>query len=146
MRGCGIEVDIGAAMIEMDSHIRITLRGFDHGRVERGAADRVDVIFRVAVVRGEMQVAGFVMDHAAAHRDGVSQHFIGDAELLERVNPARRKREIDRPSADEVARARVGPSLVKIDIVPAPPQIRREQSAGESTADKSEFCWHQNLV
>ena len=76
------------------------------------------------------KIAGFVMDHAAAHRDGVSQHFVGDAELLERVNPARRERKVDRPPADEVARARVGPSLVKIDLVSAPPEVGGEQSAG----------------
>ena len=70
-----------------------------------------------------------------------SQHFIGDAELLERVNPARREREIDRASADDIAFARVGPSFVKIDIVSAPPQVRREQSAGESTTDEDKFCF-----
>jgi hypothetical protein len=79
------------------------------------------------------------VDHAAAHRDGVSQHFIGDAELLERVNPARREREIDRSSADNIAFARIGPSLVKIDIVPAPPQVRAEQSASEAAADENKF-------
>jgi hypothetical protein len=59
----------------------------------------------------------------------VLQHFIGDAELLERVNPTRRERKVDRPSADDIAFARIGPSFVKIDIVSAPPQIRRKQSS-----------------
>ena len=55
LRECRIQIDIGAAMIEMHAHVRITLRGFDHGGVERGAPDRVDVLVRVAIVRGEMR-------------------------------------------------------------------------------------------
>ena len=124
------QIDIGATMIEMHAHVRITLRGFDHGRVERCAADRVDAFVRIDIVRREMQIARFVVNHPAAHRDGVAQHFIGDPELLERVNPARGEREIDRASADDIAFARIGAPLVKIDFVSAPPQIRREQSAG----------------
>jgi hypothetical protein len=53
----------------------------------------------------------------------VSQRFIRDTELLERVNPARRDREIDRTSSDNIAFARISAPLVKIDIVPAPAQI-----------------------
>src|ERR1700694_5714671 len=109
-------------MIEHDAHVRIALRGLEHGGVECGAPDRVDVIFWVPVVRREMQVAGFVMDHPATHWDSVPQYFIGDAELLKRMNPARRKRQVDRSSADEIARARVGPSLVQIDPVSASSQ------------------------
>ena len=45
------QIDVGAAMIEMHAYVRITLRCFDHSSVERGAADRVDVFVRVAVVR-----------------------------------------------------------------------------------------------
>ena len=89
-----------------------------------------------------MQLAGFVVDHAAAHRDGVPQDFIGDAELFERVNSARGKREVDRASADDVALARIGASFVKIDLVSAPPQVCREQSAGKAAADENEFGSH----
>jgi hypothetical protein len=70
------------------------------------------------------------MNHPAAHRDRVLEHFVSDAELFERVNPARRDRKIDRSPAANVALARISPALVKIDIVPAPPQICREQPAG----------------
>jgi len=42
-----------------------------------------------------MQLAGFVMDHPAAHRDRVSQHLVGDTELFETVNAARGKSEIN---------------------------------------------------
>ena len=130
VRGRFVRIDVGALMIEMHSDVRITLRRFDHDRVERRATDRVDVFVWIDIVRREMQVAGFVVDHASAHRDGVSQHFVGDADPLERVNPARREREIDRPPADNITFARIGPSLVKIDIISATPQIRGEQSSG----------------
>jgi hypothetical protein len=60
------------------------------------------------------------MNHSAAHRDCVFQHFIGDPDLLERVNSARRKREIDRATADHVAFTRITSALIKIDIVSAP--------------------------
>ena len=82
MRRGRFKIDIGAAMIEVDPHIRITLRCFDYGGVERGAADRIDEFARVAIVGGEMQIAGFVVNHPAAHGDRVLQNFIGDAELL----------------------------------------------------------------
>ena len=75
------------------------------------------------------------MNHPAAHRDGVLEHFIGDADLFERMNAARRKRQIDRAPADDVAFARISAPLVKIDIVPAPAQIAREQSAGQTGTD-----------
>src|ERR1700682_1513219 len=119
-------------MIEMNSHIGITLCGFDHGGVERGAPDRVDVFVRVAVVRGEDRARSGArgMDHATAHRDGVLKYFIGDAELFERMNSTRGECEVDRSAADKVAFARIRPAFVKIDIVPAPPQVRGEQSAG----------------
>ncbi len=86
-----------------------------------------------------MQRARFVMNHPAAHWDGVAQDFIGDAELFQGVNPSGREREVDRPTADKISRARIGPAFVKIDIVPAPPQVRGEQSAGESAADENKF-------
>ena len=77
-----------------------------------------------------MQLAGFVVNHPAAHRDRVLQHFISDSDLLERMNAAGREREIDRSSADHVAFARISAALVKIDLVSAPAQIRGEQTAG----------------
>ena len=83
-----IQIDIGATMIEMDPYIRITLRRFNHGSVERRATDRVDMFIRVDIVLCEMQVAGFVVDHPPTHGDGVSQRFIRNTELLERVNAA----------------------------------------------------------
>ena len=144
LRGGGIKIDVGAAMIEMDAHVRITLRRFDHGGVQRGAANRVDEFVRIAVVGGKMEGAGFVVDHAAAHRNGVPQHFIGDAELFERVNSAGRKREIDRAPADDVSLARISAPFVKIDIVTAAPQVRGEQSAGEAAADENKLCRHSN--
>ena len=53
------------------------------------------------------------MNHSAAHRDGVFQRFISDADLFERMNAARRNRQIDRTPADEVAFARDRPAFRK---------------------------------
>ena len=77
-----------------------------------------------------------VVNHPAAHRDGVAQHFIGESELLERVNSAGGEREIDRAAADGVARARVGAALEEIDLVAAPAEETGEQSAGQAAADR----------
>ena len=82
------------------------------------------------------------MNHAAAHRDSVLEYFIGDAELLERVNPAGREREIDRSPTDQIAFARIGAAFVKIDLVAAPSHVGGEQSAGEAATDEYEF-WHR---
>jgi len=71
------------------------------------------------------------VDHAARHWDRVLEHFFGDAELLERVNAARRERKVDGSPTDRVAFARIGPPLAKLDLVPAPTEIRRQQSARE---------------
>ena len=132
MGGCRIQIDLRANVIEQDAHVWITQCGLDHRRVERGAADRVNALVRIAIVRREMEIAGSRacgMDHAAAHGDGVPHHFVGDAELLERVNPAGRERQVDRAPADEVARARVGPPFVQIDLMSAPPKVRGKQAA-----------------
>src|SRR5438128_2997017 len=126
-------------MIEMDAHVRISLRRLDHGGVERGAPDRVDAVIRIDIVGGEVQRAGFIVNHPATHRDGVPQYFVRDAELLERVNAPCRNRQIDRPPADNIAFAWVSPSLVKIDIVATAPQVGGEQSARQTAADENEF-------
>src|SRR4029077_9678105 len=94
-RGNGIKIDVGAAMIEMNAHARITLCRFDHCSVQRRATNRIDELVRIAVVWGKMEAAGFVVNHATAHWNGVPQYFVGDSELLERVNSAGREREID---------------------------------------------------
>ena len=77
-----------------------------------------------------MQSSGFFVDHPAAHRDGVLEHVIGNSDLLQGVNAARGKREIDRAAADHVAFARIASAFVKIDIVSAPAEISREQATG----------------
>src|SRR5204862_4269109 len=95
LRGSGIKIDVGAAMMEMNAHARITLCRFDPGSVQRSATNRIDEFVRIAVVGRKMERAKFVVNHATAHRNGAPQHFIGDAELFERVNSAGREREID---------------------------------------------------
>ena len=87
-----------------------------------------------------MQRAGSIVNHAAAHRDGVFQCFISDSDLFKRMNAARRNRKIDRTSADEVAFAGIGPSFVKIYVVPTPSQVGREQSARQTATDENESC------
>src|SRR5437870_6865024 len=89
-----------------------------------------------------MECARFVVNHPAAHRDGMPQHFIGDSELFERVNSASRKRQIDRASADDISFTRISASFVKIDIVTAAPQVRGEQPAGETATDENKLCCH----
>ena len=79
------------------------------------------------------------MYHPAAHRDCVLQCFIRDTDLFERMNAPRRNRQIDRPPANYIAFARIGSSLVKIDIVATAPQVGGEQSAGQTAADENEF-------
>lgn len=139
MRGRRFEIDLGATVIEEDAHVRITKRGFDHRRVKRGAPDRVDVLERVAVVRGEMEVAGFVVDHPARHRDRVLEHFVGNAELFKGVDAAGREREIDRPAANDIPFPRIGPPFVQLDVVATPPEIRGEQAAGKAAPDQKKF-------
>ena len=95
MGGRRVEIHIGAFVIEVDAHIWISLCCFDDGRIQRGAADRVDAIFRIDIVRAEMQRAGFIVNHSAAHRDRVVQCFISHAELLERINAPGRNCQVD---------------------------------------------------
>ena len=102
----------------MNAHIRVTLRGFDYRGVKRSAPDRVDAFFGIDVIRREMQCAGLVMDHSAAHRNRVVQHFVSDPDLFERMNPTRRNCQIDRAPSNKVAFAWIGPTLVEVDFVP----------------------------
>ena len=139
MSGCRVEIDLNATVIEVHSHVRITLRRFDKGCVQRGAPDRVDAVIRIDIVGAEVQRAGFIVNHPATHRDGMSQNFIRDTDLFERMNAPRRNRQIDRPPANDIAFARIGSSLVKIDIVATAPQVRGEQSARQTASDENEF-------
>jgi hypothetical protein len=58
------------------------------------------------------------------------------------MNPARRERQIDRATADEIPGARIGPALVKLDDVAAPAQIRRKHSAGKTATNQDKLCSH----
>ena len=135
-----VDIDAGALVIEMHANFGIALCGFDNGCVERCPPDRVDTLFRVDVIRREMQRSGFVMDHPAPHWNRVSQRFISDTDLFERVSAACRNRQVDRAPADDVPFARVSAPFVKIHFVSAPPEIRREQAPRQSTADQNKFC------
>jgi hypothetical protein len=90
-----------------------------------------------------MKRAGFVVDHPAAHRDGVFQDLISEADLLERVNAAGGKGEIDRAAADKIAFARVGAAFKQVDLVTAAAEERSEQSTGKSASDKNKFGHNQ---
>src|SRR5207249_1826096 len=103
--------------------------------VKRSAPDRVDAFLGVDIVRRKMQRPRFIMNHPAAHWDCMFQGLFSDPDMFERVDPARRNRQVDRASAHDVAFARIGPSFVKIHLVPTPSQIRGEQSARKTTAD-----------
>ena len=88
-----------------------------------------------------MERAGFFMDHAAPHRDGVLEDFIGKAELLEGMNAAGGEGEINRAAANGVAGARVGPAFVEINLDAAPAEEGGEQSSREAATDKKKL-WH----
>ena len=121
----------GALVIEMDTNVGIALCRFDNGCVKRRPPDRIDTFFRIDIIRRKMQLAGFIVNHPAAHRNRVLQCFLSDADLFQRVNPACRNRQIDRASADDVPFARVSAPLVKIHLVSAPSEICGEQSASQ---------------
>jgi hypothetical protein len=66
-----VQIDVGAFVIEMDAHIRITLRRSITAGVKRSPPDRVDAFLGIDIIRREMQRPGFIMNHPAAHRDRV---------------------------------------------------------------------------
>jgi hypothetical protein len=101
------------------------------------------MLVRIDIVGREMQVAGFLVDHPAWHRDSLSQDLVGNSELFKRVNTARRKREINGSPADNVALAWISAALVKIDMIPAPTQIRGQKTPGQTTTDEDKLSWHQ---
>jgi hypothetical protein len=88
-----------------------------------------------------MERSGFVVDHAPAHRDGVVEDFISKAELLESVDTAGGKGEINRAAANSAARSRVGPAFVEINLNAAPAEEGGEQASRKATTDKSKL-WH----
>ena|SRR5438093_8684251 len=141
-----VQIDVSAFVIEVDAHVRVPLRGFDYRGVKGSAPDRVDAFFGINIIRREMQCAGFIMNHAATHRDRVPQRFVSDPDLFERMNPTRRNCQIDRTSANNVAFARISSPLVKIDFVTASPKVRGQQSTCEAAADKNEFSGHQEIL
>jgi hypothetical protein len=88
-----------------------------------------------------MERSGFIVDHAPAHWDGLVEDFIGEAELLESVDTAGGKGEINRAAANSSARSRVGPAFVEINLNAAPAEEGGEQASREATTDKSKL-WH----
>jgi hypothetical protein len=73
-----------------------------------------------------MQLAESFVDHPAAHWNRVSQRFISNADLFQRVNAACRDRQIDRASADDVPFAGISTPLIKLHFVSASSEICRE--------------------
>src|SRR4029077_14445667 len=135
-----IDIHAGALVIEMDTNIGIALCRFDNRCIECRSPDRVDALFRIYVVRREMQRPGFVMDHPAAHWNRVSQRFISNPDLFERVNAACRNRQVNRASPNDISFVRVSAPLVKIHFVSAPSEICREQPSCQSAADQNKSC------
>src|SRR6266567_669518 len=86
------------------------------------------------------------MNHAPPHWDRVLQDLIGNAKLLERMNPARGNREINRTTPNNIAFAGISPAFVKIDIVSAPAQICRKQSTSETGTDQNKFCLGHSML
>src|SRR5947208_3106310 len=117
MRSGGCEIHLGTAVIEEDADVGITKRGFDDSSVQSGAADGIDVLPRIAVVGREMQLARLLMDHPARHRNRMAKDFIGDTELFEGMDATSGKGEVDRAAADNITLTRIGPTLVKFDVV-----------------------------
>ena len=87
-----------------------------------------------------MQRSGLVMDHPAVHWNRVSQRLVGNSNLFEGVNPARRNCQVDRATTDDVSFARISAPFIKIDFVSAPSKIRRKQAPSQSAADQNKSC------
>src|SRR5438477_6086431 len=134
-----VEINPSAPVIEIHTDVGITLCRLDYCRVERGASDRVDTFLRIDIIRAKMQFAGSVVNHPTTHWDRVSQRFLGNPDLFERMDPACRNGQVNGASADDVPFARISAPLVQIHFVPASSQIRCEQSARETAADQNKF-------
>ena len=111
----------------------------DHRAVQGRSADGINALAWIDIIGCEMERAGFLVDHPASHGNGVTQNFVRYAELLEGVNAARRKGEIDGTSAHKIARTRVRPPFEKVDFVSAPAEVGGEQTAGEAAANQNEL-------
>ena len=74
------------------------------------------------------------------------EHFVGDAELLEGVNSAGRKREINRAASDEVPLAWIRPALIKINFRASPTQVSREHSTRETAPNEDEVRRHGGRI
>ena len=128
-------------MIEVDTHVRIPLRGFNDSGIERRAPDRVDALFRIDIVRAEMQRAGFIVNHPAPHRDRRLQRFISEPDLFQRTNTPGRDCQVDRAPTDDVPFARISAPFVEIDFTSSTSQIGGEQPTRQAAADEYKL-WH----
>ena len=88
--------DTDRTLLEVHDHPRLLLRGVEQYRIESVAGDRVDRLGPVRAVRLECQLAVTVVDHAAAHRQPVGEHLVGEPHALEGVDPPRREGQVDR--------------------------------------------------
>jgi hypothetical protein len=86
------------------------------------------------------------MDHPAAHRDGVSQDFISDAELLERVDAPCGKGEIDRPAADEISGPRIRAPLIQLHLIAAPAEVSGQEPTCQTATNQDKLRSHENEI
>ena len=103
-------------------------------RVQRRARHGVDLLGRALAVREEALPAVEVVDHPAAHRDHELANVSVDAGAAQRVDPARREREVDRAAAALASRERRA-ALDDRRLEAAPREQDREQAAGGAAAD-----------
>ena len=143
--GGRVQVDAGAALVEVDGRARLLGEGHQLA-VEQAPAGGVDrlTLFAVALVA---ELALHRMQHAAVHGDGhLADRFL-DAYALQAAPAAVGEREVDRLARGDVGLPHVGAAFVHGDLVAAADEVDGQEGADQSGTQQGDvlLCGHDAI-
>src|ERR1043166_3924543 len=98
----------------------------------------MNALGRVFVIRLEMKVPAAIVNHPAAHLNGMRQNLVRQADSSQSIDPACGNGQIDRPAADEVTGRRIWTALIQVHFIAGTTQISCQQTTGQATANQGE--------
>ena len=133
------EVVVDQPLPEVDADAPRLLRPGHQELVELAAGHRVDELAFAAAVGKQGELPVQCVRHPAEHRDRLAKHVVVEAYLVQRMEPARGDRQVDRAAGGNAHVAHVGPPLVHVDRVPLASEHERQQRADRPRSDDDQI-------
>ena len=143
--GGRVQVDAGAALVEVDGRARLLGEGHQLA-VEQAPAGGVDRLAFLAVAL-VAKLALHRMQHAAVHGDShLADRFL-DAHAFQAAPAAVGEREVDRLARGDVGLPHVGAAFVHGDLVAAADEVDGQEGADQSGTQQGDvlLCGHDAI-